>query len=123
MDKIAVEGVFPNKTVPCRSAPIVRATTGETVLLVPRMWSENMLSSQRIRQSIGADYLTVNSSDAQKMGLRDGFNLELEVNGNSRAVTVRIDDAVSAPTLPALNGDLSGALSSVKIAVAAGGDD
>ncbi len=123
MDKIAVEGAFPVKTVSSRSAPIVRSTTGETVLLVPRMWSENMLSSQRIRESVGADYLTVNSSDAQKMGVRDGFTLELEVNGKPRAVTVRIDDAVSAPTLPALNSDLSGALSSVKIAVMAGGDD
>ncbi len=123
MDKIAVEGAFPSKTVSSRSAPIVRSTTGETVLIVPRMWTENMLSSERIRQSIGADYLTVNSSDAQKMGVRDGFNLEVEVGGKSRAVTVRIDDAVSAPTLPALNSDLSGALSSVKIAVMAGGDD
>ncbi len=123
MDKIAVEGAFPSKTASSRSAPIVRSTIGETVLLVPRMWTENMLSSQRIRQSIGADYLTINSSDAQKMGVRDGFTLELEVNGKSRAATVRIDDAVSAPTLPALNGDLCGALSSVKIAVMAGGDD
>jgi NADH-quinone oxidoreductase subunit G len=123
MDKIAAEGAFPSKTVSSRSAPIVRSTTGETVLLVPRMWSENMLSSNRIRESVGADVLTVNSSDAQKMGVRDGFTLEVEVSGKTRAVTVRIDEAVSAPTLPALNSDLSGALSSVKIAVMAGGND
>jgi hypothetical protein len=66
--------------------------------------------------------LLVNSSDAARLGVRDGFNLELEVGGKTRAVVVRLDEAVSAPTVPALGSDLSGALASVKIAVMAGGD-
>ena len=123
MDGLSAEGAFPTKAVTGRTASITRSSGSENVLLVPRMWTENMLSSQRIRQSVGVDVLRVNSSDAQKLGVRDGFNVEVEVGGQTRAVTVRIDDAVGAPTLPALGGDLSGALSSVKIAVMVGSDD
>jgi NADH-quinone oxidoreductase subunit G len=123
VSSLGFEGAFPSKGIAGKSAPVMRSSGGDMVLLAPRMWSEKMLSSARIRQSVGVDALLVNSSDAARLGVRDGFNLELEVGGKTRAVVVRLDEAVSAPTVPALGSDLSGALASVKIAVMAGGDD
>ena len=97
--------------------------SGDAVLLAPRMWSERMLQSARVRDAIGADALTLNASDAQRLGVRDGFTVELEVNGKTRAATVRVLETAAVPTLPALEGELAGILSSVKIAVMAGSDD
>ena len=61
-----------------------------------------------LRDAIGKDTLTISSADAAKHGLRDGFNVEVDVNGNTRAVTVRLDDKAKVPTIPALDSDLVG---------------
>jgi hypothetical protein len=123
VSSLGFEGAFPSKAIAGKVAPVLRSSGGDTVLLAPRMWSEKMLSSARIRRNVGEDVLLVNSSDATRLGVRDGFHLELEVNGKTRTVVARLDEAVSAPTVPALGSDLSGALASVKIAVMAGGND
>ena len=124
VDKLPATGAFATKAQSVKSAPIARAdASGDAVLLSPRMWSERMLQSARVRDAIGADALTLNASDAQRLGVRDGFTVELEVNGKARAATVRVLETAAVPTLPALEGELAGILSSVKIAVMAGGDD
>ncbi len=124
LDQLPIEGAFPAKAPTIKAAPINKTgASGDSVLLSPRMWNERMLSSPRIRQSIGQDALILNSSDAQKLGVRNGFNVEIEVNGKTRDVIVRVDENAAAPTLPALEGELAGAVSSAKIAVMAGGDD
>ena len=123
-DKLPAEGAFPTKKPDLKSAPIARGDVlGDTVLLAPRMWSERMLHSARVRDAIGKDVLTLNSRDAQRFGLRDGFNVELEVNGKARDATVRVLETAAVPTLPALEGEMAGRVEGVKIAVMAGGDD
>ena len=124
VDKLPTTGAFATKAPSLNSAPIARAdASGDAVLLAPRMWSERMLQSARVRDAIGADALTLNASDAQRLGVRDGFQIELEVNGKTRAAIVRVLETAAVPTLPALEGELAGILASVKIAVMAGGDD
>jgi hypothetical protein len=93
-------------------------------LLAPRMWQSKMLDgSARVRDAIGKDTLTISSVDAAKHGLRDGFNVEVDVNGNTRAVVVRLDDKAKAPSIPALDSDLVGSSVALRIAVMAAGDD
>jgi NADH-quinone oxidoreductase subunit G len=125
VDKLEVAGAFPAKSQSARGAPVARGSdaTGDAVLLAPRMWTERMLHSKRVRDAIGKDVLTVSHADAQRLNLRDGFNVELEVNGKARDVTVRVIEAATVPTLPALEGELAGAMAGVRIAVMAGGDD
>ncbi|MFN3266230.1 MAG: NADH-quinone oxidoreductase subunit NuoG [Deinococcales bacterium] len=123
VSSLGLEGVFPTRGIGGKGASVVRSSSSDNVLLVPRMWNEQMLSSGRIRQSVGMDVLSVNSSDATRLGVRDGYQVEVEVNGKARNVVVRLDESVTAPTLPALGTDLPGALAGVKIAVMAGGDD
>jgi NADH-quinone oxidoreductase subunit G len=124
VDKLPVTGAFPAKAQSVKSAPVPRdQAVGDTVLLSPRMWTERMLHSKRVRDAIGKDVLTVNASDAQRLGVRDGFNIELEVNGKARDVSVRVLESATVPTLPALEGELAGAMTGVRIAVMAGGDD
>jgi NADH-quinone oxidoreductase subunit G len=125
LDKVPLEGVMPAKKPEPKTAPINRADTAnaDTVLLAPRMWSERMLRSNRVRDAIGKDVLRLNARDAQKLSVRDGFSVELEVNGKARDVMVRVDDKVSHPTLPALEGEMAGTVSSARVAVMAGGDD
>jgi hypothetical protein len=125
LDKLPLEGAFPTKKPEPKSSSINRADTAntDTVLLAPRMWSERMLRSNRVRDAVGKDVLTLNARDAQKFSVRDGFSVELEVKGKTRDVTVRVDDRVAYPTLPALEGEMAGAVSSVRVAVMAGGDD
>jgi hypothetical protein len=124
LEKLPIEGAFPTKAQTSKGTSINKSgSSGESVLLAPRMWTERMFSSPRIRQSLGQDVLKINSSDAQKLGVRDGFSVEIEVNGKARDAIVRVDDAVGAPVLPALEGELAGSVAGVKIAVMAGGDD
>ena len=65
----------------------------------------------------------LNASDAQRLGVRDGFRVELEINGKARTAMVRVHETAVLPTLPALEGEMAGILSHVSIAVMAGGDD
>ncbi|NJK44232.1 MAG: molybdopterin-dependent oxidoreductase [Pleurocapsa sp. SU_196_0] len=125
LDKVPLEGTIPTKKPEPKTSNINRAdtTNADTVLLAPRMWSERMLRSSRVRDAIGKDVLRLNARDAQKLSVRDGFSVEIEVNGKTRDVTVRVDDNVSYPTLPALEGEMAGTVSSVRVAVMAGGDD
>ncbi len=124
-ETLPLEGAFATKKTDAKSAPISRTDTAnqDTVLLAPRMWQEKMLRSARVRDAVGKDVLTLNASAAQKLSLRDGFNVELEVGGKTRDVLVRVDSRASHPTLPALEGEMAGAVVGVRVAVMAGGDD
>ena len=123
LDKLPENGAFPTKTPTTKVGPRVSTGIGE-VLLAPRMWQSKMLDgSARVRDAIGKDTLTISSADAAKHGLRDGFNVEVDVNGNTRAVTVRLDDKAKVPTIPALDSDLVGSSVALRIAVMAAGDD
>ncbi len=125
-DQIPEAGVFPTKkpNVKTPSSTQIKNTVQDGVLIAPRMWKERMLmGSPRVREAVGKDVLRVSSKDAARIGLRDGFELEVEVGGRTRDVVVCIDDGASIPTVPALETDLPGSSVGLRIAVGVGSDD
>ncbi len=125
-DQIPEVGVFPTKKPNAKtpSGMQIKNAVQDGVLIAPRMWKERMLmGSPRVREAVGKDVLRVSSKDAVRIGLRDGFELEVEVGGRTRDVVVCIDDGASVPTVPALETDVPGSSVGLRIAVGVGSDD
>ena len=122
-ETIPLEGVFPSKKPAAKAAATLRVGGGD-VLLAPRMWQERMLTgSPRVRDSIGLDSLIFSSNDASKFGVKDGEKLEVNVNGRNRVVIARVSATATVPSLPALEGDVVGSSTVLKVAMTVSGDD
>ena len=88
------------------------------------MWQERMLAgSRRVRDAVGPDRLTLSASDARRLGLRDGEETSVRAGGSERRVRVRVTDALTPPTLPALDGGSAGQRVELQVAALAAGDD
>jgi hypothetical protein len=118
--ELARTGAFSSKKTPSFSARLFQSNEG-TVLLVPDMWQERMMS-ERVRKAVGADELRLSQADAARLGVRHLEAVRIKVGGREREAVAHIAD-VTVPTLPALAGDLAGMRTSVQIMALAGGDD
>ncbi len=132
LDKLPKEGVFPTKKPTAKSAPVELppapsrdSMLDDYALLVPSMWNARMLQSERVQAAVGKMVFTLNAVQAQKIGVRDGFDVEIELAGQKRAAVVHVRADAQVPTIAALDGQVPGTWAHIHVNVPAlvGGDD